>query len=174
VRSSTSESASLQQPDLGEAFIRDSARVLETRAAQRADHHIVPQRHARKQRRVLKRLGHALARDPVRPQAFHLRAAKHDPPFGRARQPGKGIEQRGFSGAVWPDQTDDFAGLHIESHIRERRETAEPHGHTCNIEQCGHDGTLRIEKEMALNPAGFQSTMAISIAPKISGAMPAA
>ena len=64
----------------------------------------------------------------ARRQCGDVVAEEHDPPGARLRRAGDQIEQRGLAGAVRADQAEHLAGAHLEAHLIDGGQRAEPLG----------------------------------------------
>ena len=77
------------------------------------------------------------------PSETILRAGTAVDPFARKRdrsgrdrvESRDAVEQRGFAGAVRPDQAADLAGIHLTRHAIERANAAETHRHVSDAKQ---------------------------------------
>ena len=108
------------QADELDRLARGLARLLAVRMAQeRADHDVVEDGHVGKGRRNLKSAADAESRMRFRRSPRHVRAVEPHRSAGRDQVAAKAIEERGFAGAVRPDQADDVAFLDLEVGLRD-------------------------------------------------------
>ena len=81
-------------------------------------HHDVLQRgHAAKEADVLERACDAVTRHRMRLQSFNTMAVKYQGAGVGHGEPGQHVEQRGFAGAVGPDQAENFAAPDSNRHV---------------------------------------------------------
>src|SRR4029077_3031921 len=91
--------------------------------------------------RDLKGAHEAALRDHVGARAGDVGAVEHDAAGVGWHEAAHAVEQRGFAGAVRPDQPGDAGGLDRERDAAQRRDAVEAAGHGANIEQ-GHRRTI--------------------------------
>ena len=104
-------------------------------AGMRADPNVVEHRQIGKQRDVLKGAADADFRDPVRRTRQDALAFHENVAGARLVEPAQAIEQRGLAGAVWPDQAQDLALMHVKGHAVQGDNAAEHDAYVANCEQ---------------------------------------
>ncbi len=75
---------------------------------------------------VLKGSRNASFGDLIRPQTDEGNTLEPDVAFRGLIDAGDQIKHGGFAGAVWPDQTDQFVGPHLQGQLGDSRQAAEP------------------------------------------------
>src|SRR6266702_3878406 len=93
-----------------------------------------------------------------------------DAAFLVPERPGDAVDERALAGTVRPDQADALARPHREVDALQRREAAEPLGHTADLEQrLGHQRSLlrRQASTQPMMPFGASVTKSTSSTPTI-------
>ena len=98
-----------------------------------ADHDIVQHTHTQKQVDLLVGSGDAGLTELVAPAVGNLLALKIDMTLRGLLYTVDGVEQRGFTGTVWADQTGDLPGLYMDGDVVYRNDTAKPDGDVFNL-----------------------------------------
>src|SRR5262249_14797091 len=97
-------------------------------------------------------------------------ALEEDPPTVVPERAGDAADERGLSGAVWPDEAETLASLHVERHSAQGLEAAEPLDHALDAEErLRHHASDRRTKRRTrpTMPSGARTTKKTRITPTI-------
>ena len=59
-------------------------------------------------------------------------------------EPGDGIDEGGFAGAVRPDEPDQLSGVHVEIDVDHRAHATERHGDVAGRQDVGHSAATTV------------------------------
>src|SRR5437867_1179842 len=115
------------------ALLGALARRLEERVPELGAHaavlpqaDVVERRHVLEEADVLERPRDSERGHLVRARAGDLPILEEDSAAGRREDAGDAVEERGLAGAVGADEREDLAALHVEGHVVDGQESAEP------------------------------------------------
>ena len=100
-----------------------------------SDKNILQYCHPREKTDILERTGDTPIDNLIGFLPTDRLSVKKDIPFRNRIHACDQVENRCFTGAVWPDDTEYFPFLHMEGHIRYRRKTAETLHHILHFKK---------------------------------------